>query len=246
MATSGISGTNTINGAGGILGRAPTTRSFNDLKSEDFFALLIAQLQAQDPLKPADNQALLQQMSMIRQMEQSTTLNKSLGALAGEQRFAATAGLIGHYVGGTVTDVAGNSVGVQGVVVGVIYERDGSAVLQLHNGRNLPAEKVEQVTLLENLPPELLEQIERELGGGAAPPSGGATPPGGSTPPTPPDGNPPVNDASGSDVNSPDDDTQARAARPDAATQAELTHKATERQTWLAKLLRAARARQAA
>lgn len=162
---------------------APGTRRFEDFKSEDFFGLLIAQLQNQDPMKPTDNQALLQQMSMIRQMEQSNTLNKSLEALAGEQRFGAVSGLIGQYVAGHLTDSAGQEVTVQGLVLGVTFNRDGSAVLQLHNGKQLPANKVDEVTLVENLPKALRDQLAAELGqlNGTTP--GGTTPPTGDTPP---------------------------------------------------------------
>lgn len=140
-----------------------TTRGFDDLKGEDFFALMIAQLQAQDPMKPTDNQQLLNQMSSIRQMEQSENLTATLSALASEQRFGATSGLIGHYVAGRVTDNAGNATELQGLVIGVRFER-GNAILELHNGRSLPASKVEQVTLVENLPPDILAQLQQELG----------------------------------------------------------------------------------
>ncbi|MFH1419581.1 MAG: flagellar hook capping FlgD N-terminal domain-containing protein [Planctomycetota bacterium] len=141
-----------------------TTRGFNDLSSEDFFQLLIAELQSQDPMNPTDNQQLLQQLSSMRQMEDSAALNKTLELLAGEQRFGAVAALIGHYVAGTVTNDAGESYELQGLVIGVRFERDGEAVLELHDGRSLPASSVEQVTLVENLPPDILEQLQEELG----------------------------------------------------------------------------------
>lgn len=142
--------------------RQTTSRGIGDLSSEDFFGLLIAQLKSQDPLNPMDNQQFLEQMSSIRQMEQSTTLNATLKALASEQRFGATTGLIGHYVSGTVTDRAGNAYEVRGIVIGVRYQNDGHAVLELHDGRSLPADAVDQVTLVENLPQELLEQLQAE------------------------------------------------------------------------------------
>jgi flagellar basal-body rod modification protein FlgD len=147
----------------------PTTKNFNDLQSEDFFGLLIAQLQSQDPLKPTDNQALLDQMSSIRQMEQSTTLNRTLTLLAAEQRFGATSGLIGHYVSGTVKDQNGNSAIIRGIVTGVHFEGGGRAVLELHDGRMLPADKVEQVTLVQNLPEEIQKLLAEagESGGEA-------------------------------------------------------------------------------
>jgi flagellar basal-body rod modification protein FlgD len=152
--------------------KPPTTRGFTDLDSEDFFGLLIAQLQNQDPLKPTDNQQLLQQMSSIRQMEQSTTLNKTLTSLAGEQRFGATAGLIGHYVSGTVKDSGGNSIDVEGVVTGVQFNKSGEAILELHNGNHLPASSVDLVTLVENLPQDVIDRIHSEMQPSAEAPNG--------------------------------------------------------------------------
>lgn len=141
----------------------PTTKRFDELKNEDFFALLIAELQSQDPLNPTDNQQLFSQMSQIRQIEQSVTLNETLEALASEQRFGATSGLIGHYVSGTLTSESGDQFEVQGLVIGVRFEPDGRAILELHDGNSIPAEKVDQVTLLENLPPEVLEELQSEV-----------------------------------------------------------------------------------
>jgi len=137
----------------------PTSKGFKDLSSEDFFGLLIAQLRSQDPLKPTDNEQLLQQMSTIRQMEQSSTLNRTLNSLAGDQRFGATSSMIGKYVFGTVTDAGGNRREVQGLVVGVRFNRDGRAILDLHNGQSLPSPNVEEVTLLDNLPAEIRDSI---------------------------------------------------------------------------------------
>lgn len=195
---------------------APATRRFDDLKSEDFFGLLIAQLQNQDPMKPTDNQALLQQMSMIRQMEQSNTLNKSLEALAGEQRFGATSGLIGQYVAGHLTDSAGQEVTVQGLVLGVTFERDGSAVLQLHNGKQLPANKVDEVTVVENLPKAVRDQLAAEL----AQLNGGTN---GGTPTTPPGNTPPTTGGAapttGNPVGGSTDDDPSGTARLRAADQ---------------------------
>lgn len=152
--------------------RGPATKNFNDLKSEDFFGLLIAQLQAQDPLKPTDNQTLMTQMSTIRQMEMSSNLNTTLESLAAEQRFGSTSSLIGQYVGGTLKDNSGNDVVVKGVVVGVRFEPDGRAILDLHDGGQIPADKVQQVTLVQNLPPELQQQLAAD---GAPPTAAGKT-----------------------------------------------------------------------
>ncbi|MCB9851815.1 MAG: hypothetical protein H6819_01865 [Phycisphaerales bacterium] len=152
-----------------------TTRGFNDISSEDFFGLMIEELRSQDPLNPKDNQQLLQQMSNIRQMEQSQTLTKTLQSLSEEQRFGTTAGLIGNYVLGTVKDSAGVPTDIDGLVIGVSYEGNGNAILNLHNGRKLPASDVREVTLVENLPPDILNKLEAELAAAAA----GETPAGG-------------------------------------------------------------------
>jgi flagellar basal-body rod modification protein FlgD len=151
-------------GATTVTTQTPTTRGFSDLESEDFFQLLIEELQSQDPMNPTDNKQLLDQLSSIRAMEQTTALNETLGRLAIEQRFGATASLIGNYVAGIVENDAGDVYELQGVVIGVRYESNGQAILELHTGESLPAESVEQITLVENLPTEILEQLESELG----------------------------------------------------------------------------------
>ncbi len=139
-----------------------TTRGFDELRPEDFFGLLIAELQSQDPLNPKDNEQLLSQMASIRQMEQNASLTRTLETLADEQRFGSTSSLIGHYIAGRVTDQSGQRIEIRGLVTGVRFE-PGGAVLELHNGRFLPADKVEQVTLVENLPPHILAQLQAEL-----------------------------------------------------------------------------------
>src|ERR1043166_1389891 len=137
----------------------PTTKGFNDMSSEDFFGLLIAQLQSQDPMKPTDNQTLMTQMSTIKQMQMSSQLNSTLSSLSSEQRFGSTSALIGHYVVGSLTDSGGNPVEVQGVVTGVHFEKSGNAILELHNGVNLPADKVTEVTVVQNLPQDQQQQL---------------------------------------------------------------------------------------
>ncbi len=140
-----------------------TTRGFGDMSSEDFFKLLITELQTQDPMNPTDNQQLMQQMSTIREMEQTATLTETLTSLASEQRFSGATSLIGHYIAGTVKDSSGGSYELQGLVIGVRFDADGDAILELHNGREIPLSRVEQVTLVENLPPDILEQLQADL-----------------------------------------------------------------------------------
>jgi len=128
------------------------TTGRNSVNAQDFYKLLITQLQSQDPLKPADNQAILQQVSMIKQLESSDNLSKTLGGMSTDQRLGSTSSLIGKYVTGTADTAGGDSTRIEGVVVAVSYSSDGQAMLELHNGQRLPADKVEAVTLVENLP----------------------------------------------------------------------------------------------
>jgi len=163
-----------------IAAQTATSRGFGDLKSEDFLALMIQELQSQDPLNPQDTGQLLQQLSNIRQIEQSSnsnktleTLSQTLQALSAGQRFGDPTNLIGKYVAGTTTDPSGQPTEVQGVVIGTRFDPQGNAILELHNGTFIPADQVEQITLVENLPPDVLQQLQDELNGTAA---GGSSP----------------------------------------------------------------------
>lgn len=141
-----------IKAGGSSVTGAPTTRGLGDINSQDFFQLIISQLQRQDPLKPADNQAILEQISLVRQLESSTQLTNTLSSMVAQQRLGNTASLIGKYVIGTDATAGGGGTPAQGVVIGVSYTPGGQAILELQNGQRLPSENVESVTLVENLP----------------------------------------------------------------------------------------------
>jgi len=129
---------------------APTTaaaspagpNSFADLRSEDFFKLLLTQLRHQDPLEPTGNEELLRQISSIRDIELSTTLSESLRVLTGQQRFASASSLIGQYVLGVPDE---NGAIASGLVAGVRFD-DGRPILQLSNGATLPLDQVGSIT----------------------------------------------------------------------------------------------------
>ena len=52
--------------------------SLDDLNLDDFLGLLIAELQTQDPMKPMDNQEILQQVSQMRDIESTSKLTDTL------------------------------------------------------------------------------------------------------------------------------------------------------------------------
>ncbi len=115
----------------------------SSLSGEDFFKLLIAELTNQDPLEPTSNQDLLNQISSIRDIELSTSLSESLGALTEQQRFSSVSSLIGQFV---MADDVGDGTGpVAGVVSAVRFDAAGKATLELSDGTSLSVDQVDSV-----------------------------------------------------------------------------------------------------
>jgi flagellar basal-body rod modification protein FlgD len=116
------------------------------LTGDDFMKVLLTQLQYQDPLKPMDNQQMVEQMSTIRQLEMNTNLSQKLEQLTDQQRFGAAAALIGHQVKGTVEDENGTAFSMQGLVKSVKFTSKGDVMLELDSGETLPLANLEEVT----------------------------------------------------------------------------------------------------
>jgi len=124
--------------------------SFGQMKSEDFFALLITEMQNQDPFNPNDTGDMINQVSQIRSIELSGNLTKTLGQMTEQQRTLGTAELIGKYVEGEVTDDEGNVTTLSGVVTGVSFGEDGAAILELDSGQKMPATALQMITSVDN------------------------------------------------------------------------------------------------
>ena len=58
---------------GGSTASAPTSR-FTELSSEEFIKIIFTELQNQDPFKPNDSSALLEQLNSIRSIESDIEL----------------------------------------------------------------------------------------------------------------------------------------------------------------------------
>ncbi len=152
-------------GAGGQVGDIVRgDASLNNLESADFFKLLITELGQQDPFEPMKNQDLLNQISSIRSMEESTKLTDTLGKLVtqGEDQamtnfmlnqtlqglalqsdMATGANLIGKEVtaktrpaGADVTDPDVQWIETKGVVTGVRLV-EGEVTLELDTGEDV-------------------------------------------------------------------------------------------------------------
>jgi len=156
---------------GTVLGEDP---DLNELKTEDFFKLLITQLTQQDPFEPVKNQDLLNQVSSIRDMEMNTNLNATLEKLAaqGEENTAASflltqtlqalamqsdmatgASLIGKQItalvlpaGASPNDPTVEAAEVTGVVLSVKLV-DGDVKLELDSGDEVFLMDVSEVTM---------------------------------------------------------------------------------------------------
>ncbi|HEV7300461.1 MAG TPA: flagellar hook capping FlgD N-terminal domain-containing protein [Tepidisphaeraceae bacterium] len=110
------------------------------LKTEDFIKMMITQLQNQDPMEPAKNGELLQQMSQIGQLESSTALQENLKTMVVQNQIGSAAGLIGKKVGGLGSD----DKPLEGTVSSVKVTSDGVS-LELDNGYTLPLARVTDI-----------------------------------------------------------------------------------------------------
>ncbi len=140
--------------AAGQSGAAPSA-GVDGLDAGDFLQLMITQLTNQDPLEPTDNQALLDQLSSIREIELSTSLTETLHALTGQQRYSAAAALIGKDVSGVSDDGTIGPQTVAGRVSSVSFDDAGAAMLHLDGGATLPMDSLRLVAD-PNANPELL------------------------------------------------------------------------------------------
>jgi flagellar basal-body rod modification protein FlgD len=69
-----------------------------ELGKNDFLKLMIAQLQAQNPLEPSNGSEYVSELAQFSQLEQTTNLAQSSSQAAAAQRVAQAVALIGHTV----------------------------------------------------------------------------------------------------------------------------------------------------
>ncbi len=127
---------------------------FSALGSTEFFKLIITDLLNQDPMKPTDNQKLLEQISLIRDIEMRNEMTTSMRSLIQQQRFGSATTLLGQFVEGN--EAAGFGTGV---VAGVRFDAQGAAILILDGGAEMPLSNLLTVTSLEHLAKGLVGQM---------------------------------------------------------------------------------------
>lgn len=127
---------------------------FGALGSAEFFKLIITDLLNQDPLNPTDNQKLLEQISLIRDIEMNNEMTTSLRSLIDQQRFGSATTLLGQFVEGN--EAAGFATGV---VAGVRFDAQGAAILMLDGGAEMPLSNLLTVTSLKHLADGIVGQM---------------------------------------------------------------------------------------
>ena len=83
---------------------AGTSSRFTELSSEDFIKIIFTELQNQDPFKPNDSGALLEQLNSIRSIESDIQLSKDLESIVFQNQLATAGNLIGKRVAGLTAD----------------------------------------------------------------------------------------------------------------------------------------------
>jgi len=140
-----VTGTTSTTGGINPLATSTTSNTLAGINGNDFMQVLIKQLQYQDPLKPMDNQQMVQQMATIRELETNTQLSDKLSQLSDQQRFSGATTLMGKHVQGTVQDSDGKEYKADGVVKSIRFTEKGDIILELDNGQTLPLTKLTQV-----------------------------------------------------------------------------------------------------
>jgi flagellar basal-body rod modification protein FlgD len=98
---------------GGVLGK------------NDFLKLMVAQLQAQNPLEPSNGTEYISELAQFSQLEQTTNLAQTSSQSAAAQQVAQAVGLIGHSV--SYKDLATGAI-VNGTVQSVEIASSGATL----------------------------------------------------------------------------------------------------------------------
>jgi flagellar basal-body rod modification protein FlgD len=78
-------------------GKTPENPS-GELGKNDFLKLMVAQLQAQNPLEPTNDTEYIAELAQFSQLEQTTNIAQTSSQAAVSQQVAQAVGLIGHTV----------------------------------------------------------------------------------------------------------------------------------------------------
>jgi flagellar basal-body rod modification protein FlgD len=91
-------GTSTTTGTTASKSNQDMASAMSGLSLDDFFKLMIAEMQNQDPLNPLENHQLLQQISQIQEYGATQKLTQTLDAVLLGQNLSNATGLIGRFI----------------------------------------------------------------------------------------------------------------------------------------------------
>ena len=114
-AVSGLTSTTTTALAGGTMARS------NEMDSQMFLKLLVAQLRYQDPMNPAKGTEFMAQTAQFTMVEKMQELARSMTEMLASERQASAGNMIGRHV--TATTAAGTE--VSGIVTKARLESGG-------------------------------------------------------------------------------------------------------------------------
>ena len=137
-----------INALTGAPTTSPTSSRFNELSSEEFIKIIFTELQNQDPFKPNDSGALLEQLNSIRSIESDIEMSNRLESIVFQNQMSSAGGLIGKRVAGLTADAER----VGGTVKSVARTGDEIALV-LDNGWIIPMDNVEYIDSQTTPPP---------------------------------------------------------------------------------------------
>ena len=147
-----------IGGAATAQATQPRNNSFGELSSEEFINILITELTQQDPFKPNDSGAILEQLSSLRNIESQVSLQEQLKAMVDQNAISSASGLIGQQV----TGLNSSNQSVSGIVRSVVIE-NGAPILKLENGTRLEASRITDVANLGDFDTQVVQQLLRNL-----------------------------------------------------------------------------------
>ena len=113
---------------------------FNEMSSEEFMKIIFTELQQQDPFKPNDSGALIEQLNSIRSIESDIAMGERLESIVFQNQLAGAGNLIGKRVSGLTVD----NERVGGMVKSVARAGDQIALV-LHNNWTITIENVEYI-----------------------------------------------------------------------------------------------------
>jgi flagellar basal-body rod modification protein FlgD len=117
----------------------PPTATTSDVSRDQFLKLLVAQLQAQDPLEPIKDQEFTAQLAQFSTLAGIEKLNANFGDLLALQQITQGAGLIGKSVTYTANNAA-HTGNVEGFTI-----TDGHLQLRV-DGQEIPIGQVQGMT----------------------------------------------------------------------------------------------------